>query len=92
MCTLQVGRPVAQSVRCQTLDLSSGHDFRVVGSNSMLGSTLGIKTALKKCAYHLTQQIHFWESVKRKLSGRANVCVQGCSLPINNISRKLETA
>ena len=34
------GAWVAQSVKCLTLDLGSGHDLRVVRSNPMLGSEL----------------------------------------------------
>jgi len=39
---------VAQSVKCPTLDLSSGLDLRVVSSNPMLGSMLGMEPTLKK--------------------------------------------
>ena len=39
------GAWVAQSVRRQALDLSLGHDLRVVGWSPMLGSVLGGESA-----------------------------------------------
>ena len=36
---------MAQSVEHQTLDFSSGHDFRVVGSGPTGGSALGKESA-----------------------------------------------
>ena len=38
---------MAQSVKQLTLDLSSGLDLRVMGSSSMLGSTMGMRPTLK---------------------------------------------
>ena len=37
----RTGCPVAQSVKCQTLDFGSGHHLRVLGLSLALGSILG---------------------------------------------------
>ena len=42
-----VGTWVAQSVKCLTLDLSSGLDLTAVSSSPMLGFALGMKPTLK---------------------------------------------
>ena len=39
---------MAQSVKCQTLDLSSGLDLRVVSSSLTFGSKLGVKPTKKE--------------------------------------------
>ena len=39
---------LAESVKCLTLDLSSGLDLRVVSSSPILGSALGMKPTLKQ--------------------------------------------
>lgn len=39
---------MAQSVKCQTLDLSSDPNFGVVSSSSTLGCALGMEPTLKK--------------------------------------------
>ena len=39
------GAWVAQSVECLTLDFSSGHDLRVVGSSPASGSVLSTEPA-----------------------------------------------
>ena len=36
---------MAQSVRCRTLDFSSGHDLRIIRSSPSLASALGMEQA-----------------------------------------------
>ena len=42
------GAWMTQSVKSLNLDLSSGHDLRVLNSNPVLGSMLGMKPTKKK--------------------------------------------
>ena len=44
---------MAQSVKCLTLDFSSGLDLRVMSSSPALGSMLGMEPTFKKFCFNL---------------------------------------
>ena len=63
---------VAQSVKCATLDFSSGHDPRVMGSSSASGSVLSVGPA--------------WDSLPPSLSlGPSPTGTHVLSLKINKL-------
>ena len=51
----RIGSGVAQSIKSLTLDVSSGHDLRVVSSSPMMGSTLAWSLFEKKKSIHKDQ-------------------------------------